>query len=292
MKAFLLSISPILIVGMFAFRALNKGASEESGILYGYPRAVSTCYFLWGLFAIALAYLNWDILSVTYLKSSDKANLIGIFVVLCAFQTCRYWLESSERIGQGWAPFRNIVIDFFHNWLIFSAAYLSTFSISSIFSVAGIIVAILTVALQLKFRIIDDILKYRIYSASSVRYTSTNSNDPGHIVLRGLLDHIPRSWLYSAFSFSIVYLHMSITEKPPADFIISHPSDNQFADIFYFNIVTMATVGYGDIVPISATAKILTILEILISIFILSSILQLVWGRFQKESEKSDNRNG
>ena len=35
----------------------------------------------------------------------------------------------------------------------------------------------------------------------------------------------------------------------------------QFTDIFYFSFTTLTTLGYGDIVPVSKAARVLTILE-------------------------------
>lgn len=43
-------------------------------------------------------------------------------------------------------------------------------------------------------------------------------------------------------------------------------------DYFYFVIVTLATVGYGDITPITYNEKILTIILILIGVFVFSTI--------------------
>jgi hypothetical protein len=38
-------------------------------------------------------------------------------------------------------------------------------------------------------------------------------------------------------------------------------------DFFYFSVVTIATVGYGDMYPVSATAKLFAVLEIGVGIF-------------------------
>lgn len=50
-------------------------------------------------------------------------------------------------------------------------------------------------------------------------------------------------------------------------------------DFFYFSVTTFATVGYGDIVPVSSIARILVILEIslsfLIIVFALTNITKI-----------------
>ena len=43
---------------------------------------------------------------------------------------------------------------------------------------------------------------------------------------------------------------------------ISLPTDHvQFGDISYFSFTTLTTLGYGDILPVTSAARILTILE-------------------------------
>jgi len=43
-----------------------------------------------------------------------------------------------------------------------------------------------------------------------------------------------------------------------------------FIDILYFNIVSFATIGYGDIVPVTAMAKVFVLTEYLVMFFHLS----------------------
>ncbi len=43
---------------------------------------------------------------------------------------------------------------------------------------------------------------------------------------------------------------------------IATPYLNQLFDFFYFSVVTFASIGYGDIVPVSLSAKLIVMLEI------------------------------
>lgn len=52
-------------------------------------------------------------------------------------------------------------------------------------------------------------------------------------------------------------------------------------DVMYFSVVTAATVGYGDMYPISRQAKIAVIIEILLAQFIVLILLAFVISRFQ-----------
>jgi len=121
--------------------------------------------------------------------------------------------------------------------------------------ITGILFAIFNIARVLKFRIYDDIDWHKIYGGTSDRYTVPDKDS--HLVLRGILDHIPRAYLYIAFSFTILQL---LIMKSPwyvgpeiADaFVIKNSSGNPFVDFFYGNV---PIVGYGEISPRSALAK-------------------------------------
>lgn len=43
----------------------------------------------------------------------------------------------------------------------------------------------------------------------------------------------------------------------------------QFFEFMYFSLITFSSVGFGDIVPVSVSGKIIVILEILLSFFVL-----------------------
>ena len=49
-------------------------------------------------------------------------------------------------------------------------------------------------------------------------------------------------------------------------------SSNDLFESFYFVIVTLTTVGYGDIVPQTFNDRVITILLIIVGIFIVSTI--------------------
>ncbi|MEW6093267.1 MAG: potassium channel family protein [Chloroflexota bacterium] len=63
-----------------------------------------------------------------------------------------------------------------------------------------------------------------------------------------------------------------------------------FLDAVYFSIVTLATVGYGDLVPQTVAGKIFTIFYIIIGIGMLSGFIILLAERsgLMKKTEKKD----
>jgi voltage-gated potassium channel Kch len=63
----------------------------------------------------------------------------------------------------------------------------------------------------------------------------------------------------------------------------SGPADRQ-TELLYFSLITLTTVGYGDIVPLSGTARILTALEGVTGVLYIATTVALLVGRFKSES--------
>lgn len=80
------------------------------------------------------------------------------------------------------------------------------------------------------------------------------------------------------FSF-IHFLH-------PGSFSNIAPGQKGIDDLLYYGYITLLTIGYGDIVPISQAAKRLSILMGLIGQFYLVIVMSVLVGKFL-----TDNRN-
>ncbi|CAN8295901.1 unnamed protein product [Cochlearia groenlandica] len=78
-------------------------------------------------------------------------------------------------------------------------------------------------------------------------------------------------------------------------FVIYSISSNQFSgvgtnifvDAVYFSVVTMCTVGYGDIVPLTPTTKILTIVLVTLGVVFLDFLLNRVVNHVLEIQEKA-----
>jgi uncharacterized membrane protein len=51
-------------------------------------------------------------------------------------------------------------------------------------------------------------------------------------------------------------------------------------DMLYFSLITLATVGYGDILPVSETARTLAVLEAVVGQFYVAVIVAVFVGMF------------
>ena len=74
-------------------------------------------------------------------------------------------------------------------------------------------------------------------------------------------------------------------------FYLFGPSYGGFDD-FYFVIVTLTTVGYGDVTPVTYNEKVLSIMLILIGIFVFSTITAMISSfltdQLSRENQESD----
>jgi voltage-gated potassium channel Kch len=71
----------------------------------------------------------------------------------------------------------------------------------------------------------------------------------------------------------------------------SDPADRQ-TELLYFSLITLSTVGYGDIVPLSGTARILTAMEGVTGVLYIATTVALLVGRFKSESWETSAPHG
>jgi hypothetical protein len=62
----------------------------------------------------------------------------------------------------------------------------------------------------------------------------------------------------------------------------SHPADRQ-TELLYFSLITLSTIGYGDIVPLSGEARILAALEGVTGVLYIAITVALLVSRFRNE---------
>jgi hypothetical protein len=252
--------------------------------------------FLRLLIFLMLCFFYYLWLSIDVLFHSNEpskySSFIGLLFLVIFFDISRFSFESEEIQNQGKAPRIKGIFDLIKDFIVLLVCYTSTLKCSDqyllksyswkLYQLSGLIFAVFILYFIVKFRIIDDIFRYKLYDNNSRRYSSV-SMGPEHSLMRGIFDHFLRAYIFAAIAFSVIQLWI-INNLDPKAFYYANSSSNTFLDFIYFNIVTFATVGYGDIYPVSAFAKMICIVEILFSVLIFAVVVSLIIGRFQKLS--------
>ena len=92
-------------------------------------------------------------------------------------------------------------------------------------------------------------------------------------------------YLLLALLWASLYLAMDAF-SPGAIQMGSHPADRQ-TELLYFSLVTLSTIGYGDIVPLSGEARILAALEGVTGVLYIAITVALLVSRFRNEASDS-----
>jgi hypothetical protein len=112
------------------------------------------------------------------------------------------------------------------------------------------------------------------------------------VTVAGLFSHlrnsrfIARAQLYNAVNIYLLLgllwttLYLAIDSFSPGSIKMGSQADRQ-TELLYFSLVTLSTVGYGDIVPLSGIARIVTALEGVTGVLYIAITVALLVGRFR-----------
>jgi hypothetical protein len=139
-----------------------------------------------------------------------------------------------------------------------------------------------------KFRVYDDLF-LRALGRNKSSYIGLSSNPTANL-LQGLFNVLLRTYFYVTISFGCIYTIMIGGDYNTAGEVFhiaeAGKSGNVFLDFIYFSVVTISTVGYGDISPKNATAKMLCVVEILMGYFFIAMLLSIIIGRFRENENE------
>jgi hypothetical protein len=100
---------------------------------------------------------------------------------------------------------------------------------------------------------------------------------------------VAQAQLYTAVSIYLLLgllwatLYLAIDAFSPGSIQVgSHPADRQ-TELLYFSLITLSTIGYGDIVPLSGEARILAALEGVTGVLYIAITVALLVSRFRNE---------
>ncbi len=71
----------------------------------------------------------------------------------------------------------------------------------------------------------------------------------------------------------------------------NHPGERD-AELLYFSLITLSTVGYGDVVPLSGEARIVAALEGVTGVLYIAITVALLVSRFKAEASDSAGPEG
>jgi hypothetical protein len=100
---------------------------------------------------------------------------------------------------------------------------------------------------------------------------------------------VTQSHLYTAVNIYLLLgllwatLYLALDALYPGSIQIgSHPAQRD-TNLLYFSLITLSTIGYGDIVPLSGEARILAALEGVAGVLYIAITVALLVGRFRTE---------
>ena len=98
-------------------------------------------------------------------------------------------------------------------------------------------------------------------------------------------------YILVGISWSIFYFFVSVIHPGAFDGITEIGAKQQFTDLLYYSFVTLSTLGYGDINPVTPIARTLAYIEALFGQFYIAILVASFVGMHitssQKNSEKS-----
>lgn len=94
------------------------------------------------------------------------------------------------------------------------------------------------------------------------------------------------SWPMMFFSVSVVFLFANFIFAILYSLIDGLSAPCTFLGYFFFSVHTIATVGYGNIFPVSLLANVLVTLEIMLGLFMAALMTGIVFSKFSKPTAK------
>jgi hypothetical protein len=111
-------------------------------------------------------------------------------------------------------------------------------------------------------RVMADILTVGYLIILLLRHVFSEGAITYHRICGAVGVYLLLGWLWSEFYLLILRFEPGAIKLPPE--ILSGSFEGLQAHLFYFSIITLTTLGYGDIVPISNSARLAAMLEALL----------------------------
>lgn len=193
-------------------------------------------------------------------------------VLLSFFSNLEFRL--ADKLGE-------VAATLFHFFLFWALPVILIYLPSKAFAVAGIILAFFYI-----YILIGDIL-FSVFGNEKLEKKRgmldiVNVQEMRQEIIGALI-----KYLGGVVSFATIFNGLQILSSGRA-FIVPNPSPVPYFDLFYFSIVTIATIGYGDIQPTLWVSRSVTILEIAFGlgfVLLLFTMLISVYIDIQKRKQ-------
>jgi hypothetical protein len=100
---------------------------------------------------------------------------------------------------------------------------------------------------------------------------------------------VTRAQLYTAVNVYLLRalawaaLYLAIDAFYPGSILVGLHSGDRRTELLYFSMVTLSTIGYGDIVPLAGEARILAALEGVTGVLYIAITVALLVSRFREQ---------
>ncbi|MGA7315933.1 MAG: potassium channel family protein [Silvibacterium sp.] len=107
---------------------------------------------------------------------------------------------------------------------------------------------------------------------------------------------VTEAHLYTAINIYLLLgllwttLYLALEAFYPGSIQIGNPAERE-TNLLYFSLVTLSTIGYGDIVPLSGEARILSALEGVTGVLYIAITVALLVSRFRIEPSDSHDQH-
>lgn len=85
-------------------------------------------------------------------------------------------------------------------------------------------------------------------------------------------------------------LYLAVDAFSPGSIKMASSSADRQTELLYFSLITLSTIGYGDIVPLSGEARILAALEGMTGVLYIAITVALLVSRFNRDPSDSSDR--
>lgn len=215
------------------------------------PKQNNFAYLLAGLLFLLLGIpLFRDLTEVTYLVVSDLAFSIAIFIGIWSLQDTRRWFLIALVL---------MVLGVGGNLLALAGAGHLFIYVS-----LGSYIVFLLLAITLATR--------QVFRAEKV----SGNNIIGAICIYLLLGVI----------WSLLYVLVNLLIPGSFGGQITGSTYQQLQDFLYYSVVTLTSLGYGDILPVGATARALSALEVIFGQFYIAILVAALVANYLSRRER------